>query len=94
MIVTCQKCRRSYDDAKCWTYCPHDQFISDRAAKQKDLAFQMSGKRLRFNRDPDGKIGTYDICSIGHDGMITLRTLSGQLLVGEFSPHLFQSVDG
>lgn len=23
MIVECEKCHRFYDDAKCWTICPH-----------------------------------------------------------------------
>lgn len=24
MIVTCEKCQRFYDDASCWTICPHN----------------------------------------------------------------------
>lgn len=29
MIVTCPQCRRGYDDAYRWTFCPHDTFAAN-----------------------------------------------------------------
>lgn len=91
MIVTCGSCGRSYDDAKCWTYCPHERFITDELAAQKDLAFSLVDERLRFAHEPvEGHPG-YRVQSINHAGMVTLTAASG--LVGEFAPHLFVVIE-
>jgi hypothetical protein len=85
MQKTCDSCARVYDDAKCWTYCPHDQFLSDESLAQKDLANRLCGKRLRFNHMPDGNLY---IESVNWEGMVTIKGMPG-----EFAPHLFQVVE-
>lgn len=40
MIVTCDKCDRTYDDATCWTICPHNPLYrgpADVLCKEHDL---------------------------------------------------------
>jgi hypothetical protein len=81
MTTTCPQCKTVYDDAKCWTYCPHDRFISDEDAARKDAAFKILGKHVYFAGTPEK---TYVVTSISGTGMVTLDTLSG-----EFAPHLF-----
>lgn len=93
MIVQCRNCLRPYDDAVCWTLCPHARFIDEKTARDKDLAFSLMGKSIRFSHDPDGKIGTYTVQSMNYQGMVTLRITGGQVMVGEFSPHLFTVVE-
>lgn len=82
MTRNCEKCTATYDDAKCSTLCPHNQFISDEAAKQKDLAISLAGKDLWFAHMQEGV--PFRIQSIGHTGMVSLVGM-----VGEFAPHLF-----
>ncbi len=82
MITYCKFCDVNYDDAKCTTICPHEQFISDKLAAQKDLAFSLIDKDLYFAHRREGD--TFRIQSIGHDGMVELRGM-----VGQFAPHLF-----
>lgn len=77
MQRTCEWCDGKYDDAKCTTICPHEQFISDELAKQKGLAIS-----LRFAHMQEGT--TFRIQSIGHDGMVSLTGM-----VGSFAPRLF-----
>jgi hypothetical protein len=85
MIKTCDDCKWTYDDAKCWTYCPHLQFVSNEMAAQKDLAFSLIGKRLRFTHMPDGDLR---IESINAEGMVSIKGMSGY-----FAPHLFVALD-
>lgn len=80
----CEDCGARYDDATCTTICPHGQFISDENARQKDLAFSLVGKPLRFaHQGPDDP--WLFIQTINQDGMVTLR----EGYEGEFAPHLF-----
>lgn len=81
MERTCEDCQRTYDDALCWTYCPHDRFISDEAAARKDLACSLLGKRLLFDGAP-----TY-VEAINQVGMVDVKGFTG-----EFEPHLFTVV--
>ncbi len=82
MITYCVKCDINYDDAKATTICPHERFISDEIAAQKDLAFSLLDKDLYFAHMREGV--PFRIQSIGHDGMVELRGM-----VGQFAPHLF-----
>ena len=82
MQRTCSACRASYDDAVCWTFCPHDRFISDEHAARKDLAHSLMGKPLLF----DGvRTRVNYVCG---DGMVEIDGFTGQ-----FAPHLFMIVD-
>jgi len=88
MFVTCKDCNLRFDDSVRSTLCPHTRFISEANRKQKDLAFSLVGKKLRFAHqvdDPNGE-DVY-IQSINQDGMVTLRGWSG-----EFTPTLFVEV--
>jgi hypothetical protein len=71
-----------YDDAECFTFCPHGRFITPEDRDRKDLAFSLIGKPLRFAHQPDGP--ERRIQSISGDGMVTIKDFSG-----EFAPHLF-----
>jgi hypothetical protein len=87
----CETCGFDYDDARCTTICPHQQFISDENAKQKDLAFSLVGKPLRWLVElPGYAYVPIFIQSIRHDGMVTLR---GDEFPGEFAPHLFTVIE-
>jgi hypothetical protein len=44
MVTTCPTCATTYDDAVCFTTCPHDRFLSDEDARRKDRAIQLLGK--------------------------------------------------
>lgn len=87
MRLTCPDCRKRYDDARCSTICPHEQFMPDDLIAQKDLACSLIGKDVCFNHMMDGP--RYCVQSIGWDGMVTL---AGDEMVGEFAPHLFTVV--
>lgn len=82
MIVTCPECDVPFDDARCTTICPHEQFLPDDLITQKDLAMSLCGKDVCFNHMPDGP--RYHVQSVGREGRITLAELPG-----EFAPHLF-----
>lgn len=86
MIVECSKCSREYDDAVCWTFCPHEPFITEEIKRQKDLAFRLLGKKVKF-RAPLPCEPTR-ITSIGRDGMVELEGWSG-----EFAPHLLVAAE-
>ena len=83
MTVTCKNCRISYDDAECMTLCPHQRFISEDDARQKDLAFSLIWKDLQFHHTTH--MAPLHVQSINSTGMVTLRELPG-----EFAPHLFK----
>jgi hypothetical protein len=36
MVVTCEICGRSYDDAFHWTYCPHESFRMRTTVRRAD----------------------------------------------------------
>lgn len=82
MRVKCEKCFRIYDDAKRWTFCPHDEFLSADDSDQKDLGLSLIGKDVWFAHMQQGT--PHRIQSVGLTGMVTI---SG--MVGEFAPHLF-----
>lgn len=84
MMTECSNCKKIYDDAVCYTFCPHDRFMSDRDLKQKDDALALIGKKLCFAHQLEGP--THRVRSIGWNGMITLDDIEG-----EFAPHLFAS---
>lgn len=48
MIVTCSTCSKVYDDALCFTFCPHNQFISSTDAARKDAAIKTFDGRKRY----------------------------------------------
>ena len=83
MDRTCDYCGKSYDDARMMTYCPHEAFLSEFEAAQKDCAMSLFGKTVRFHHQwktgPDHRVQ-----SVGFTGMVTLADMPG-----EFAPHLF-----
>lgn len=85
MITICSTCHLRYDDALCWTICPHERFISDEDAARKDLACSLFGKKLRFNHMASGAL---EVQAIDYKGMVTIKGMSG-----EFAPHLFKVVE-
>lgn len=83
MNVTRIDCGQRYDDARCLTFCPHEEFISEFDAEMHDLAIKLTNKPLRFAHEwESGPI--YRIRSVGPTGMVTLDNLPG-----EFAPSLF-----
>lgn len=87
MERTCDDCGVRYDDARMTTICPHEPFLSEFEAAQKDCAMQLLlGKAVRFHHQwktgPDHRVQ-----SVNHVGMVTLDDM-----VGEFAPHLFVTV--
>lgn len=83
MNIHCSICKADYDDAVCTTMCPHERFIDDETARQKDLACSLVGKDICFNHQPDGPF--HRITYVTYDGMVGLQDM-----VGEFAPHLFK----
>jgi hypothetical protein len=83
MLTMCLQCSKRYDDAMCWTICPHDAFITDQQVTAKDLATSLLLEPVTFNHQPDGPV--YRITAIDRDGMVTLDNLAGL-----FAPHLFK----
>jgi hypothetical protein len=83
MNVKCNSCGKDYDDAECWTICPHHLFMARADLDRKKLALSLLGKWLVFNHRPAG-VPPAQITSIGWNGMISLAGMSG-----EFSPDLF-----
>lgn len=90
MNRTCDICFTCYDDATRLTVCPHERFISDEIARQKDLAFSLVGRRLRLNIADS--IQPVCIQSIDHRGMVTLRTVDGEEVVGTFTPYTLEEI--
>lgn len=82
MLRECEECHARYDDARRWTICPHDSFISDESAKRKDIAFSLIGKDIFWIHLPDGN--PERVQSIDANGMVTLKGWAGA-----FSPTLF-----
>lgn len=82
MLVNCEKCRLSYDDAERWTYCPHDRFISIEDLERKKAALDLIGRQVCFAHQPKGP--AHFVQAVKFDGMITLADMAG-----EFAPHLF-----
>ena len=82
MNVQCDKCHKRYDDAKKWTICPHEQFLSDTQFARKDLAISLIGKDLYFAHRQEGEM--FHISTVTWEGMVTLDNLPG-----EFTPGLF-----
>lgn len=85
MLVKCVTCGEAFDDAARTTICPHQLLMSDAHLRQKDLAYALMGKVVRFAHQPDGP--DHRIVSCNYIGMVTLRDI-----VGEFAPSLFNPV--
>lgn len=86
MQVSCGKCGISYDDARRFTFCPHNSFMTEAELGQKDAGIALVGKTIRFAHEPDGP--DRRVQSVGFTGMVTLHDMTG-----EFAPHLFVVVD-
>ena len=82
MNVQCDKCHKWYNDAARWTYCPHDEFMSDEQLTRKDLAISLMGKDLYFAHMLRGE--TFRIQTVTWEGMVTINNVPG-----EFAPGLF-----
>ncbi len=87
MIVCCDRCAKHYDDAECWTVCPHNPLMSKENMDQKKLAISLLGKEVRFAHDENNPTW-YRIQSMGWNGMLTLEGMAG-----EFAPHLFVAAE-
>ena len=83
MITKCTDCGVAYDDAKCYTVCPHHQFLTDSQLKQKDLAISLLGERVYFFSD----LRTYTVAAVTAEGMVLLDGLKEP-----FNPQLFKVV--
>lgn len=87
MKRVCDDCHASYDDARCVTYCPHDEFISAIDAARKDHAAWLTGRRLRLQAEAE----------TGPDR--TIQSIDGQGYVmltdgdGPFNPFLFMVME-
>lgn len=86
MIVKCEYCFLTYDDAQKFTFCPHDYLMPLEDLERKKLAIKLLSRRVKFHHEPDSV--SHKIQSITYKGMIILEDL-----VGEFSPYLFKIVD-
>lgn len=85
MQVTCPKCKSEYDDAQCFTFCPHQMFMSRVDLERKIAALELIGKDVRFNHLTDND--KFRIRGVTWDGMVLIDAYPG-----EFAPHLFTVV--
>lgn len=85
MMMKCKSCGEMYDDARRFTFCPHDEFISEDIAARKDRACELAGKKLRFRSSRT----RCEISAVASNGMVMLKGWSYAL----FSPDLFEVVD-
>jgi hypothetical protein len=81
--VVCIKCCAVYDDAECWTICPHELFMPREDLERKKRALEIIGKKVRFRHQSE-KGPDYLVQCVCWNGMIELEGL-----VGEFAPDLF-----
>lgn len=81
MVRTCQECGKEYDDARHYTFCPHDRVMSEEALDRKIAGLKLIGKRIAFAHDTTE---TYRVLAVSWDGMVTIEGMAG-----EFAPHLF-----
>ena len=89
MQVTCGDCGARYDDAVCWTICPHEQFISDEVAAQKDLAYSLLGKSVIFAHEVSDAARNNPFRVIAMRSSVTSTMVELEGMVGQFAPHLF-----
>ena len=82
MIVTCKTCLIVHDDAQQYTYCPHDKFLSDDQARQKDLGLALIGKEVWFAHLQKGD--KHCVTSVNFEGMVSISDMTGW-----FAPHIF-----
>lgn len=87
MQQVCRLCNKDYDDAECWTTCPHELLMPREDLERKAAAFDLLLKspQVRFNHLTDQD--AMRIQSITWDGFINLYELPGN-----FAPHLFVSI--
>jgi hypothetical protein len=89
MNVRCPDCHIEYDDARCFTICPHEAFLSVDAAAQKDAALALLGKRVYFAHLAPGEAKVRGmkparVTTVTGDGMVCIEEWPGA-----FAPHLF-----
>jgi hypothetical protein len=82
MTRRCADCLAEYDDARQFTICPHEAFLSEDEAAQKDAALALLGRRVFFAHRPEGIPAARVTTVTG--GMVCLEGWAG-----EFAPHLF-----
>jgi hypothetical protein len=82
MMVLCQTCQSTYDDADRLTYCPHEPIMPPEDLAQKKAGLALLERDICFAHQPDGPV--HRVRSVGWNGMVTLAHMSG-----EFAPHLF-----
>ena len=75
MTIDCRYCGKRFDDARCWTICPHESLMSDKHLNQKDRAMKLLGKAVVFNHMPDEKPRRIE--SITWDGMVSVSGMEG-----------------
>lgn len=74
MITTCEECQKIYDDAICFTYCPHPQFIDEEVAKRKDYAVKVFDSRKKYRVKGTEIVG--EVSSIDYLGYVSLSSES------------------
>jgi hypothetical protein len=86
MQRTCEDCGCHYDDGVMLTRCPHQRFLTNEQAAQKDLAISLLGKRLNWRGIPGPE--PFTINAISQTGMVEVSGFTGL-----FAPNLFVVVD-
>lgn len=82
MLVMCNDCGTTYDDAERLTFCPHRRLMPADDLEQKKRGLALIGQHVSFAHQPDGP--TYFVNAVGWNGVVTLAGMGG-----EFAPHLF-----
>ncbi len=54
MTTTCEACKTAYDDARCTTICPHQEFLTEEQARRKDAAVKLLGRMVARKEQPRG----------------------------------------
>lgn len=87
MTRKCEECSKIYDDAECWTTCPHESFKPKAMMEQWEQGRKLIGKQVHFLHQTPAEAYTVD--SLLYDGMVGLHELPGW-----FAPHLFKLIEG
>lgn len=101
MIVTCPKCNLNYDDARCFTTCPHYPLMSDSDMDRKDAGIDLlnraRGRHVRFidglqlHPDfPQSADGRYTIQWMRWDGWVGLADTGNEWV---YPPGVFEVID-
>jgi hypothetical protein len=70
VIVTCEECQKTYDDAECFTFCPHDPFMDPVDLERKKRAIQIFDTRKTYKVKDSERKGT--ITSVDYKGFVSL----------------------